>query len=62
VGEGGQAMLGAARERLSLSTGEVRRVLSVARTCAALAGRDSIGPAEVAEAVQCRARFAGLRA
>lgn len=48
----GESLLDAAFHRLRLSAGGVHRILTVARTIADLAGRDSIVAADVAEAIQ----------
>jgi magnesium chelatase family protein len=50
-----QALLDRAYEKLGLSARALERVLKVARTLADLAGRELIGPTEIAEAVQYRA-------
>lgn len=49
-----QELLDSAFERLGLSARALHRALKVARTLADLAGRDHIGPAQVAEAIQYR--------
>jgi len=54
LNDAGQALLGAAYERLALSAAAVCRVLRVARTLADLSGAVRLGAAHVAEAVQYR--------
>lgn len=49
-----QALLGRAVEQMQLSPRAYHRILRVGRTIADLAGRDSLGPAAVAEAIQYR--------
>ena len=54
LNDAGQALLGAAYERLALSAAAVCRVLRVARTLADLTGAVRLGAAHVAEAIQYR--------
>lgn len=49
-----QALLGRAVEQMQLSPRAYHRILRVGRTIADLAGKDSLGPAAVAEAIQYR--------
>jgi magnesium chelatase family protein len=53
-----RTLLLSAAERLSLSARAYHRALKVARTCADLEGRESVGAAHVAEALQYRAATA----
>ena len=53
--EGGRRLLAAAVARLGLSAGAHDKVLRVARTIADLEGADTVGAAQVAEAIQYRA-------
>ena len=55
--ETGQALMQSAMNQLQLSARAYHRVLKLARTIADLAGSESIGTAQLAEALQYRPRM-----
>jgi magnesium chelatase family protein len=57
--EPAQRFLQAAAQRLGWSGRSLHRVMKLARTIADLAGRDAVGVADVAEAVQYRRALPG---